>query len=158
MAKILSVSIVGSLLLSGVALAQGPAKLTEEVKAKARANQEQAQRERDRNRRIEGSREYDHHRYSEPQESRKHERDHDRDHVRHDPFRKVSEHPKGWEHGRKTGWGNCDVPPGQAKKQGCHPYHNHSVHPVRTASRKPIVAPRPAAEVHAHAGVDAKVH
>ena len=156
MAKILSVSIVGSLLLSGVALAQGPAKLTEEVKAKARANQEQAERERDRdrNRRIEGHGDYDHHRYSEQHESRKHDRDHDR----HDPFRNVSEHPKGREHGRKTGWGNCDVPPGQAKKQGCHPYHDHSVHTVRTTSRKSVVAPRPTAEVHAHAGVDAKVH
>jgi len=28
--------------------------------------------------------------------------------------------PPGWDHGRKTGWGNCDVPPGQAKKYGCH--------------------------------------
>ena len=154
MAKSLSISIVGSLLLSGVALAQGPAKLTEEVKAKARANQEQAERERTRDRRIESHREYDQHRYSEQHESMKHDRDHDR----HDPFRKVSEHSKGREHGRKTGWGNCDVPPGQAKKQGCHPYQNHSVHPLRTASRKPVIAPRPAAEVHAHAGVDAKVH
>ena len=27
--------------------------------------------------------------------------------------------PRGWEKGRKTGWGDCDVPPGQAKKMGC---------------------------------------
>lgn len=28
--------------------------------------------------------------------------------------------PPGWDKGKKTGWGNCDVPPGQAKKQGCN--------------------------------------
>jgi len=27
--------------------------------------------------------------------------------------------PPGWDKGKKTGWGNCDVPPGQAKKSGC---------------------------------------
>jgi hypothetical protein len=29
--------------------------------------------------------------------------------------------PAGWSQGKKTGWGNCDVPPGQAKKMGCSP-------------------------------------
>ena len=29
-------------------------------------------------------------------------------------------HPPGWDHGRKVGWGNCDLPPGLAKKDGCH--------------------------------------
>lgn len=29
--------------------------------------------------------------------------------------------PRGWDKGKKTGWGNCDVPPGQAKKMGCAP-------------------------------------
>jgi len=28
--------------------------------------------------------------------------------------------PPGWDRGRKVGWGNCDVPPGLAKKVGCH--------------------------------------
>jgi hypothetical protein len=28
--------------------------------------------------------------------------------------------PPGWSHGRKAGWGNCDLPPGQAKKHGCY--------------------------------------
>ena len=28
-------------------------------------------------------------------------------------------HPPGWDRGRKVGWGNCDVPPGLAKKFGC---------------------------------------
>lgn len=27
--------------------------------------------------------------------------------------------PRGWEKGKKTGWGDCDLPPGQAKKMGC---------------------------------------
>ena len=30
------------------------------------------------------------------------------------------QHPLGWSKGKKTGWGNCDVPPGQAKKMGCN--------------------------------------
>ncbi|HJY87338.1 MAG TPA: hypothetical protein VKE24_10925 [Candidatus Acidoferrales bacterium] len=34
--------------------------------------------------------------------------------------RGLQSHPPGWDRGRKTGWGNCDVPPGQAKKDGCH--------------------------------------
>jgi hypothetical protein len=29
--------------------------------------------------------------------------------------------PPGWSHGRKAGWGNCDLPPGLAKKRGCYP-------------------------------------
>lgn len=32
-----------------------------------------------------------------------------------------SDRPRGWDKGKKTGWGNCDVPPGQAKKIGCSP-------------------------------------
>lgn len=30
--------------------------------------------------------------------------------------------PPGWSRGRKTGWGNCGLPPGQAKKYGCRSY------------------------------------
>jgi hypothetical protein len=47
-------------------------------------------------------------------------RDHDGD--RDDFFGGRGERstPPGWSHGRKTGWGNCDVPPGQAKKSGCN--------------------------------------
>jgi len=52
-----------------------------------------------------------------------HDRDDDRDgdHDRDDRGR-----PPGWSKGKKTGWGNCDVPPGQVKKLGCHP-RNHTV-------------------------------
>ena len=40
----------------------------------------------------------------------------DRDHAKVDN----NGRPPGWDKGKKTGWGNCDVPPGQAKKQGCN--------------------------------------
>lgn len=36
-----------------------------------------------------------------------------------------SKRPPGWDHGRKTGWGDCNVPPGQAKKVGCGPVFTH---------------------------------
>ena len=43
--------------------------------------------------------------------------------------------PRGWTQGRKTGWRNCDVPPGQAKPAGCAPstwQHNQpNPRPVR---------------------------
>lgn len=34
-----------------------------------------------------------------------------------------SNRPPGWDRGRKTGWGNCDLPPGLAKKEGCYPVY-----------------------------------
>jgi hypothetical protein len=30
--------------------------------------------------------------------------------------------PPGWSQGKKTGWDNCGLPPGQAKKYGCRTY------------------------------------
>ncbi len=61
--------------------------------------------------------------------------------------------PPGWSHGKKTGWGNCNLPPGQAKKYGCNRYRyqgrdyywykNDDGHIV---VRRPIIS--------AHAGVD----
>ncbi len=59
-----------------------------------------------------------------------HDRDHDRDDdrwERHDRYDvriyEVREGPPpGWRHGKKTGWGNCGLPPGQAKKYGCRTY------------------------------------
>lgn len=48
-------------------------------------------------------------------------RDHDRDHHL------ASNRPAGWDKGKKTGWGNCNVPPGQAKKLGCHPNSSRRV-------------------------------
>ncbi len=39
--------------------------------------------------------------------------------------------PPGWDHGRKVGWGDCDVPPGQAKKMGCRNSFLFDRHPHR---------------------------
>ena len=69
-------------------------------------------------------------------EHRDHDRDHDRDHRdrehrhshdfdrdRHDrdrhDYRAERGTPPGWSHGKKKGWGDCDAPPGQARKHGC---------------------------------------
>jgi Ni/Co efflux regulator RcnB len=57
----------------------------------------------------------------------------DRDHDRDDHGRVANNgRPPGWDKGKKTGWGNCDVPPGQAKKQGCN----------SSRTRRPIVVAR----------------
>ncbi len=51
-----------------------------------------------------------------------------RDHRQNGMFG-TSNQPYGWTQGRKTGWSNCDVPPGQAKKVGCTPStRNHTRH------------------------------
>ena len=34
------------------------------------------------------------------------------------------ERPPGWSRGNKTGWRDCGLPPGQAKKYGCYTYVN----------------------------------
>lgn len=54
--------------------------------------------------------------------------------------------PPGWSKGKKKGWGNCDLPPGQAKKHGCRStwYSNDRRYPPyvrRYPSARP--APRP---------------
>jgi hypothetical protein len=75
--------------------------------------------------------------------------DHDRDDRRHDiVIGRRDSRPPGWSHGKKTGWGDCDVPPGQAKKVGCHPNrrivirrrdrdHDHD----RDRHRRPVTMP-----------------
>jgi hypothetical protein len=56
-------------------------------------------------------------------EQKKDWRDHDRD---RDHNRTANNgRPPGWDKGKKTGWGNCDVPPGQAKKEGCRGTTSH---------------------------------
>ena len=72
-------------------------------------------------------------------EIERHDRDHDRNHRRdddrdrdgnndrddhhgrnfHSSSHGPASRPPGWDRGRKTGWGNCDEPPGLAKKDGC---------------------------------------
>jgi len=93
---------------------------------------------------------------------RQHDRDDDRDRDRErrrDIFTR-DEHgrPPGWDRGKKKGWGDCDVPPGQAKKQGCDSFHHDSRHTAHTTTPHPAIVRRPRAEAHAHVGVDAKAH
>jgi hypothetical protein len=42
--------------------------------------------------------------------------DHGKDHAKNEHGRDGG--PAGWEKGKKTGWGDCDAPPGQEKKAG----------------------------------------
>ena len=46
----------------------------------------------------------------------------DRDGWQYRTYGPQDGHPPGWSHGKKTGWGNCGMPPGQAKKYGCNTY------------------------------------
>jgi hypothetical protein len=87
-----------------------------------------------------------------------HDRDdykgHDRDHDRDDH---AKARPAGWDKGKKTGWGNCDVPPGQAKPAGCGTHsgghhtdrhvstdHHGTAHHDRTTRATP--SPRPVSQ------------
>ena len=45
-----------------------------------------------------------------------------RDGYQYRTYSNPNERPPGWNHGKKTGWGNCGMPPGQAKKYGCRTY------------------------------------
>ncbi len=78
----------------------------------------------------------------------KHDRnDHDRDHGR-----ASGERPAGWDKGKKVGWGDCDVPPGQEKKAGVpcrstsRKHHAKSTHvnsaPTTTTTSRPTRNPR----------------
>jgi hypothetical protein len=59
----------------------------------------------------------------------------------------VGHHPPGWSHGKKTGWGNCGMPPGQAKKYGCrtyvyegHPYYYYQDEGGQIFVRRPVIS------------------
>lgn len=65
------------------------------------------------------------------------------------------ERPPGWSKGKKTGWGNCNLPPGQAKKYGCNRYRHqgrdyywYKNDDGRIVVRRPIIT--------AHAGVEVR--
>lgn len=45
-----------------------------------------------------------------------------RDNYEYRVFGDRDDSPPGWNRGKKTGWGNCGLPPGQAKKSGCRTY------------------------------------
>ena len=47
--------------------------------------------------------------------------------------------PPGWDRGRKVGWGNCDVPPGLAKKVGCRQGFVFERQPRRTPNIAVII-------------------
>ena len=57
--------------------------------------------------------------------------------------------PPGWSRGKKTGWGNCGLPPGQAKKYGCrtYVYEGRPYYYYRDDVGQ-IVVRRPTIEVH----------
>jgi len=46
----------------------------------------------------------------------------ERDGYQYRTYSNANERPPGWSQGKKTGWGNCGMPPGQAKKYGCRMY------------------------------------
>jgi hypothetical protein len=59
------------------------------------------------------------------------------------------ERPPGWSHGKKTGWGNCGLPPGQAKKYGCRTYvYRGRPHYYYQDEQGRIIVRRPVIEVH----------
>jgi hypothetical protein len=66
-----------------------------------------------------------------------------------------NERPPGWAHGKKTGWGNCGMPPGQAKKIGCQAYeyegrqyYYHEDDQGRIVVRRPIIEIQGIVSVH----------
>jgi hypothetical protein len=61
--------------------------------------------------------------------------------------------PPGWSRGRKTGWANCGLPPGQAKKYGCRTYvYQRRTYYYYADEHQRIIVRRPIVRVHA--GVD----
>ena len=52
--------------------------------------------------------------------------------------------PPGWSKGRKTGWRDCGLPPGQAKKYGCYTYvHSGRRYYYYRDDRERLVVRRP---------------
>lgn len=73
------------------------------------------------------------HRHGNKHHDRDNDRDNERDHgngqgweqrdaYEYRTYSDREERPRGWSRGRKTGWRNCGLPPGQAKKYGCRSY------------------------------------
>ena len=57
--------------------------------------------------------------------------------------------PPGWSRGEKTGWKNCGLPPGQAKKYGCRVYtYEGRPHYYYQDEYGAIIVRRPIIEVH----------
>jgi len=59
------------------------------------------------------------------------------------------ERPPGWSRGKKTGWGDCGLPPGQAKKYGCRSYsYRGRPHYYYRDEQGRIIVRRPIIEAH----------
>ena len=65
------------------------------------------------------------------------------------------ERPPGWGHGKKTGWSNCGLPPGQAKKYGCRtyvyqgrPHYYYQDEDGRIFVRRPIIEVHGSVTIH----------
>ena len=57
--------------------------------------------------------------------------------------------PPGWSQGKKTGWGSCGLPPGQAKKYGCRTYsYQGRPYYYYQNDTGQIIVRRPTIEVH----------
>jgi hypothetical protein len=63
--------------------------------------------------------------------------------------------PPGWNHGKKTGWGDCGLPPGQAKKYGCRtytyqglPYYYYQNEAGQIIVRRPVIEIHGGIEIH----------
>ncbi len=57
--------------------------------------------------------------------------------------------PPGWVEGRKVGWGDCGLPPGQAKKYGCRSYvHEGRRYYYYRDEHDRIIVRRPVLHVH----------
>ncbi len=69
-----------------------------------------------------------------------------RDGYEYRTYGERDERPPGWSRGKKTGWDNCGLPPGQAKKYGCmtymyqgHPHYYYQDEGGWIIVRRPIV-------------------
>ena len=63
--------------------------------------------------------------------------------------------PPGWSQGKKTGWGDCGMPPGQAKKYGCRtytyqgrPYYYYQNNQGQVIVRRPTIEIQGSVVVH----------
>ena len=72
-----------------------------------------------------------------------------RDGYEYRVYHNRGEMPVAWERGKKTGWGNCGMPPGQAKKYGCRSYvYQGRTHYYYEDDRGQIIVRRPTIALH----------
>lgn len=103
------------LLALALCVVMAPVTASAKDKDKDKDNDRHADRDRDHDR--DKDRDHDRDKDKDKDKDRDRDRDHrvsrDRDHDRDNHAR-----PAGWSKGKKKGWGNCNLPPGQAKKNG----------------------------------------